>query len=430
MKKLSPSGSPFLLYSDDCGRIFEDKTLLASGKSANQAVVPNPESFIRLPEGSDFFHLPGRRPVGWNPKTSSFETCTKGWAVAAFVAPAYTIYYSATWETEKGAPRLPLYAYCALGWHQGKFYVPAERIDPDIRQDCNQFDQKLIVRNARKWVRAQPGNRLMKHVAHCATVYLCPAARNYFHNRWEAPLPTSPSCNSKCMGCISFQPKKNKISSTQNRITFVPTPDEIASIAIPHLETAPQPVVSFGQGCEGEPLMVWETIEEAIRIIRKITTKGIINLNTNGSKPFAIDQLYKAGLDSIRVSLNSSQEKIYNTYYNPVGYNFNDLVESLKLARKHNKWASLNYFVFPGMTDHPAEIESTEKLLRETSPNMIQWRNFNIDPEWYLEIAQPKDERKPIGIEKTIQFYKKTFPALYHGYFNPGEIIIQSLLHD
>ena len=33
---------------------------------------------------------------------------------------------------------------------------------------------------------------------------------------------------------------------------------------MPHLETAPYPLISFGQGCEGEPLLMWETIRDAI----------------------------------------------------------------------------------------------------------------------------------------------------------------------
>ena len=80
---------------------------------------------------------------------------------------------------------------------------------------------------------------------------------------------------------------------------------------VPHLETAPYPIVSFGQGCEGEPLLMWETIREAIIEIRKHTDKGSININTNGSKPDAVKALCEAGLNSIRVSTNSARREIY-----------------------------------------------------------------------------------------------------------------------
>ena len=41
----------------------------------------------------------------------------------------------------------------------------------------------------------------------------------------------------------------------------------------------------------------------------------------------------------------------------------------------------INYFVFPGMTDSVAEYEALRKVIRETGLKMIQWRNFNIDPD-------------------------------------------------
>ena len=45
------------------------------------------------------------------------------------------------------------------------------------------------------------------------------------------PIPSSPNCNAACVGCLSFQPVEAGFPSTQNRITFTPTPDEIAELA-------------------------------------------------------------------------------------------------------------------------------------------------------------------------------------------------------
>lgn len=416
----------YLLYSDEKGNIFEDTSLFAIGRSGNRNEMLGRSDLIELPEGSDFFHLPGRRPVGFNPDKGCFEVCKKGWAVAAFVAPAYTITHHAAWETENSAPRLPLYAYSAIGWFNNKFYVPALRIDPDIRQDFNQFDQKKVIKGSEQLMEKYPDNRLMKHISHCALVYLCPAARNYFLNRWEAPLPTSPSCNSRCLGCISFQPKSSQVCSTQNRITFVPTPEEIAEIAVLHLNTAPKPVVSFGQGCEGEPLMVWEVLRDAIRLIRSQTNKGIINLNTNASNPAAVEELCQAGLQAMRVSMNSVLENHYLQYYQPVNYKFSDVLESIRIARKLKTWVSINYFVFPGCTDTKVEYEALRELIGNYDINMIQWRNFNIDPEWYLHTINYKPDTAALGIKEFISKIKEAFPKVYHGYFNPGEDIIRS----
>jgi pyruvate-formate lyase-activating enzyme len=348
------------------------------------------------------------------------ELCDKGWAVAAFIPPAHTGFYLAAYETMPDAPTLPLFCYTAVGWLDGKFYVPATRIEDDIRQECAGFDDKKVKEGVKTLVEAYPHNRLVQHLAdNCALTYHCPAARNYFMGRWECPIPSSPACNANCIGCISFQPEEESIVSTQDRLRFKPTAHEIVEYTVPHLETAPFPIVSFGQGCEGEPLLMWETIRESIIEIRKHTSKGSININTNGSKPDAVRELCKAGLNSIRVSTNSAREKIYTPYYRPNNYTFDDIVESLKVVREFGGWTSINYFVFPGMTDSAEEYEALRKLIRDTDLNMIQWRNFNIDPDWYMGRLGITDSGECLGIKQLQDLIHEEFPHLKYGYFNP-----------
>ena len=235
----------------------------------------------------------------------------------------------------------------------------------------------------------------------------------------NARIPSSPACNANCVGCISFQPEEETIVSTQDRLTFKPTAAEIVEFTVPHLETAPYPIVSFGQGCEGEPLLMWETIRESILEIRRHTSKGSININTNGSKPAAVEQLMKAGLNSIRVSLNSARPEIYMPYYQPNNYRFEDIVESLRVARRFGGWASINYFVFPGMTDSEAEYEALRELIRTTGLCMIQWRNFNIDPDWYLGRMNVTETGDSMGIRQLMELISEEFPEVKYGYYNP-----------
>ncbi|HSN60407.1 MAG TPA: radical SAM protein, partial [Ferruginibacter sp.] len=264
-------------------------------------------------------------------------------------------------------------------------------------------------------------NRLIQHLMeNCCMTYTCPAARNLALSRWECPVPTSPACNANCIGCISFQPVEENIVSTQDRLTFRPTAEEIVEFTVPHMETAPFPLISFGQGCEGEPLLMWETIRDAIVEVRKHTDKGNININTNGSKPDAVKALCEAGLNSIRVSLNSAREHIYTPYYKPNNYVFADLIESLKVVRSFGGWTSLNYFVFPGMTDSIEEYEALRKLIRETDLCMIQWRNFNIDPDWYLGKIGVTDTGECMGVKQMMELIQEEFPNLKFGYFNPS----------
>lgn len=410
----------YLLYSDGEGNIFEDTSLYALGRSGWDASEITEDQWIPLPDGGNLYELPGRRGLGKDVITGDIRICEKGWAVAAFIPPAHTGFYLAAYETMPEAPTLPLFCYTAVGWQDGAFFVPATRIEQDIRQECSGFDDMKVQEGVATFLNAYKENRLVKHLAqNCCLTYHCPAARNYFMGRWECPIPISPACNANCIGCISFQPEDESIVSTQDRLTFKPTAAEVVEYTVPHLESAPYPIVSFGQGCEGEPLLMWETIRESIIEIRKHTQKGSININTNGSNPSAVEALAKAGLNSIRVSTNSVQKDIYTKYYRPNNYEFEDIVESLRVANEHGLWSSINYFVFPGMTDSEAEIEALIELIRHTKLSMIQWRNFNIDPDWYLGKIGVHDTGTTYGVKQLLQIIRDEFPTIKYGYFNP-----------
>jgi wyosine [tRNA(Phe)-imidazoG37] synthetase (radical SAM superfamily) len=412
--------SPFLLYSDGKGTIFEDETLYAIGRTGWDAIPVPLQDWIELPDGGNLYELPGRKGIGIDVETGEMRLCEKGWAVAAFIPPAHTGLFMAAYETEKDAPTLPLFCYTAASWHNEKFYVTATRIEQDIRQECAGYDDVKIQNGVSELTTAFPQNRLVQHLAEkCCNTYTCPAARNYFMGRWECPVPTSPACNANCIGCISFQPEEETIVSTQDRLTFKPSAEEIIEYTVPHLENAPFPLISFGQGCEGEPLLMWQTIKEAIIEIRKHTKKGSININTNGSMPNAVEALCKAGLDSIRVSTNSAQKNIYEAYYLPNNYQFEDIVESLKVMDRNGGWSSINYFVFPGVTDSEAEYEALRTLIKTTNLKMIQWRNFNIDPDWYMGRMNMVELGDTLGVKQLMDLIHEEFPKVKFGYFNP-----------
>lgn len=411
---------PYLLYSDGEGNIYEDNTLYAIGRSGLYASPIPAGDWIELPEGGNVYELEGRKGVGIDVTTGKLRVCEKGWATAAFIPPAHTGLFMASFVNDEDCPTLPLFCYTAVGWDDDKFYVSAVRIEDDIRQEAEGFDFEKVEVGVANKIEEFPDNRIIEHLSHnCALTYECPAARNYFMGRWECPVPTSPACNSNCIGCISFQPEEENIVSSHDRLQFKPSAGEIVEYCVPHLQKAPFPIISFGQGCEGEPLLMWETLKEAIYQIRKFTPNGSININTNGSMPKAVDELCKVGLNSIRVSINSAQEWLYNAYYLPNNYRFEDVIESLKVMDKHNGWSSINYFVFPGMTDSEAEYQALRKIIKDTNLKMIQWRNFNIDPDWYLEKVGVTETIEGMGVKILMQKIKKEFPNLKYGYYNP-----------
>lgn len=412
--------SPYILYSDGNGNIYEDETLYALGRSGWDALEVTVDEWIPLPEGGNLYELPGRRGIGLDVKTGEMRLCEKGWAVAAFIPPAYTSYYLSPYETMPQAPVLPLFCYTAAAWYNNVFYVSAVRIEQDIRQEKSGYNDSLIQNGVQLFTKKYPHNRLVKHLAEtCCNTYQCPAARNFFLSRWECPVPSSPACNANCIGCISFQPENEHIESSHDRLVFKPSVEEIVEYTVPHLETAPYPIVSWGQGCEGEPLLMWETIRDSIIEIRKHTPKGSLNINTNGSNPKAVKKLMEAGLNSIRVSLNSFRNEYYTPYYRPNNYELKDLLESIKIVNDMGGWTSINYFVFPGCTDSIAEIEALLKAIEYTNLKMIQWRNFNIDPDWYLGKLGITDTGERYGMQQALSIIKETFPHIQYGYFNP-----------
>lgn len=424
---IHPPSMPRLLYANHCGEILDLEDLDMAGMSAGRHVRPKLTDLIPLPEGSELFTLPDHWPVGIDPADGEATKVTHdpyapdmpAKAVAAFISPAHTAILTAAFEKNRtDAPHLPLFAYTAVGWLDGRFWVAAFRSDPDQRQDASNFNQTTITRLTQKKLAETPTNRLVQHLGTCCLTYGCPAARNYFLGRWEAPIPTSPHCNASCIGCISLQPS-GCCPSTQDRITFVPTAKEIEEMAVPHLVSSPRPVVSFGQGCEGEPLLQAATIEQAIRRIRNRTSCGTINLNSNASLPEAVARLAAAGLDSIRVSMNSARLAQHTSYYRPKGFSLIDVKESIHVMKRAGKFVSLNYFILPGFTDDPAETAALIDLIAECRPDFIQLRNLNMDPDWYLASIDHQPAGEPLGIPAWLERIKQHFPHLGFGYFNP-----------
>jgi pyruvate-formate lyase-activating enzyme len=314
---------------------------------------------------------------------------------------------------------LPLFSYGAVGWQGGKFRSAALVVDREPRQDLRRMPLADVRAGVKKLRKRMPENRLRLHLETCALTNGCPAGKNFFLGRYEAPLPTAVTCNARCLGCLSLQ-KGSGISCTQERIAFTPTSAEIAEVALFHIGRVKKAVVSFGQGCEGEPLSAARVIEPAIRLIRSETGHGTINLNTNASLPDVVGRLCDAGLDSIRVSLNSLRRECYEAYFRPKGYTFADVLRSIDSALEKGKFVSINYLNSPGFTDTLEEAEAFLSFMEDHPIHMVQWRNLNFDPIRYwkaMDAAAPLGE--PIGMEALIQGIRGSYPNLKFGYFNP-----------
>ena len=189
-------------------------------------------------------------------------------------------------------------------------------------------------------------------------------------------------------------------------------------VALPHLEQAEDAIVSFGQGCEGEPLLQWRRIEQAIKKMRTHTDKGVININTNASNPRWLQRLYDAGLDTLRASTISGHPETYTAYYRPIGYSFEDVKESLRRARDAGVYSSINLLCFPGMIDREREVEALLLFVKETGLRLIQLRNLNIDPEVLLpRMPSLETMGKALGVRTMIEIVKRELPEVEIGNF-------------
>ena len=421
-----PRQLPKMLYADAKGNIFDHPELCMAGMSGTEPVLPEEVELIPLPEDSKLFTMPSMPPIAWDARKKGFVILDevrdgrrnqRVQAVAAFMAPGYVRTLLPACDYSHKKTHLPLWSYTAVGWDEERdcFVVAATKVDANKNWNPENYDDRTLDPLVRAMLMQMPGNRLLEQLARCALDYHCFAAKNLFYRRWEAPLPTSPVCNSACLGCISLQPSEC-CPSNHERITFVPQPEEICEIALPHLEQAEQAIVSYGQGCEGDPILQADTIAEATRCLKKGTSRGTVNFNSNGSLPDRISLLCDAGMDSFRFSMNSVREEPYNRYYRPKGYTFADVLRSVNLAKQTGRFTMINYLVSPGVSDAPEEVEALLRFVADTGVDMIQMRNLSIDPDYYNK--EMGVTGKGIGMYRLLQKLKQEFPRLQFGYYN------------
>ena len=409
------------------GEIFELEEYAAVGMSGAVLKPLMVNETQSLPFGSELMLLPDRTPILYHVQSGQFEVKTHNpyhpseiiYPVAAFNSPGYIVTQISGYQATNQVKPLPLFSYGAVGWHQDVFRSAVFCVDRERRQDLRLMKKRHVIAGVESMRKKLPGNRLRKHLETCALTYGCPAGKNFFLGRYEAPLPSAGACNAQCLGCLSLQ-KSKEISCSQERISFTPQPEEIAAVALIHIKHVAKGIVSFGQGCEGDPLLATHVIDPAVRLIRSKTSKGTIHVNTNGSLTKELERLIAAGIDSVRISINSFREKWYQAYFRPQGYEFSDVMNSIELSLDKGLYVSINYLNMPGVTDTPEELESLLSFLKSYPIHRIQWRNLNFDPLQYFQtMSRAASCKEALGVPYLLKYIQKEFSDLSFGYFNP-----------
>ncbi len=414
MPKLHAADYPYVVFSTPDGGVGERRSLRAMDYDG----APRDRSeLIPLPDGATLAMMPERMAVGLDTRGHrQIISARRGWALAALLPIGYTRVRIPGYDKTPDTEPLPFFGYTAVAGWRGRLYVAAVRTDNPERWLASNYDAGSLEELVRRRLAEEPDNRLLAHHAHCALDYHCPTASNLFFGRWEAACAVSAGCNARCVGCISKQDEDGLVSP-QDRLLFTPAEEEIIAAAVAHLETAEDAIYSFGQGCEGEPLLQFRLIERAIRGVRARTSRGTLNINTNASNPHALARLYSAGLDSLRASTISARRDTYDAYYRPIGYTFEHVRKSLLLAREAGVYSSINLLCFPGLIDCEVEIAALVDFLRDTGVRLVQLRNLNIDPE-VLWPRVPRPAGKPLGMRALIETLRREAPEVEIGNFS------------
>lgn len=409
------------VYANQKGEVLEHPGMTMLGRSGLDWVVPEKEEMMPLPKGASLVSIPAYIPVGLDTgENVQYLNQEPGGdagpvlAVAALLPQGFTrTLLPACVSPSKGAV-LPLLGYAAVGLKNEEIWVAAVQSDEHRKWHPQYYNTAGLPGKINRLLKKFPDNRILRQLARCSLQYSCYTAQNLFYGRWEAGIPTMTACNADCIGCISESHLDT--DSPQNRLDFVPSVQEISELGWEHLGHAKEGIISFGQGCEGEPSLNAENLSQAIRKIRARTDQGTINMNSNAGYTEGIKKMCAAGLDSLRVTLFSCREGNYNIYHRPKNYSLQDVKNSISYAHDCGLKVSLNLLTFPGFTDREDEMEALLELLMKKQVDMVQLRNLNIDPQELFTRLPAGGEA--LGITSFIRILQDEMPGLKIGSYS------------
>lgn len=403
------------LFNNQKGDVLENRNLTMLGRNGADWVEPGPAEMMLLPRGASLVTLPGHIPVGLDRharltycETDPLNSSQRVFAVGALLPQGFTRTLLPACVSSSSSDFLPLLGYAAVGLKDDKIYVAATQTDEHRRWHPVHYNTDGLPARIGRILKKHPNNRIYNQLARCSLEYSCYTAQNIFYQRWEGGIPTTCTCNANCLGCISES--HLEVDSPQHRLDFSPTVEEITEVGAEHLQNARDGIISFGQGCEGEPALNGDNLSRAIRFIRQQTEDGTINMNTNAGYFAGVKTMCDAGLDAMRVTIFSCGEENYNIYHKPCKYSLEDVRKSINYAGEKGLRVSLNLLTFPGFTDREDEIAHLVEFVNNNPVQSIQFRNLNFDPDYLFE--KFKGGGQAVGIISMMQILQKEAPQV------------------
>ena len=358
---------------------------------------------VRLPSDAEVVPLSGNAAVGVDRAGRTQALGGARWAVGA-VAPAGLLRTGLPACAADGATPVAPRPYAAVGaGDDGELVVAAIPVDADAPAPPAVGDLSDRITAA---LRERPSNRLLRQLARCAREYRCRAAANAFASRDDCALPVGAAANEQSLEGVSLRDLAD--AAPTDVAAFKPSSDEIAEVAISHLERGGT-MGTFGRACEGEPLLAVRAIEGAAVAIRGGTSRGTLHLETNGSDPTAMRRLADAGLDSMAIRLVSARADTYEAIHRPSGYRFADVRAGI--AAGSAAALSLHVLVLPGLFDREAELEAFAALAGELPrASAVVLSDLAVDPSRASRIA-PRGG-PPMGVAQAVAALRERFPGL------------------
>ncbi|RMG36824.1 MAG: hypothetical protein D6732_07660, partial [Methanobacteriota archaeon] len=95
-------------------------------------------------------------------------------------------------------------------------------------------------------------------------------------------------------------------------------------------------------------------------------------------------RLRKSPLGGINLVVNSIQDKYLNKFYS-LKEKQTSLYDTLKILQDSFEENFLEYLIFPGLTNHPEEIEALQATLTEFPDIHLKIKSLEIDPDKYFD---------------------------------------------
>jgi len=150
-------------------------------------------------------------------------------------------------------------------------------------------------------------------------------------------------CTNRCVFCAPNIPAMEKVVDHEVLLKDDYTVDEMVEAALKAYEQNPDCSEIIITGTIGEPLLYFDRLLEFIPRIKSKTSLPV-RLNTNGQATLILPEyssqevcqmLEKAGLDSVAVSLNATNEEDYNLLCKPKRpHAFDSVIDFVKASSK------------------------------------------------------------------------------------------------